>query len=82
MQQMIIEWLRLARIAIFFSILSAFQIGWRDLNVSNWISRIQSREYSLRAKGWVRIVAGSQSIVSAYLIVLWALAYFARPFEW
>lgn len=37
--------------SLYFSLLSAFHIGWRDLNVGNWIARIQPREYTLRAKG-------------------------------
>jgi len=68
--------------ALFFSLLSSFQIGWRDLNVGSWISRLQPREFSLRGIGWVRVLAGSQALISAYLIVLWALTYFGRPFEW
>src|SRR4051795_12067176 len=44
--------------AAYFSLLSAFHIGWRDLNVGTWIARIQAREYTLRATGWVRVVSG------------------------
>jgi uncharacterized protein YjbI with pentapeptide repeats len=65
----------------YFSILSAFSIGWRELNVGNWIARIQRREYTLRATGWVRTVSGIQSLISVYLIALWVLSYFGRPFE-
>jgi hypothetical protein len=67
--------------ALYFSVLSAFSIGWRELNVGNWISRIQSYEYNLRATGWVRTVSGLQSLLSVYLLALWALTYFGRPFE-
>lgn len=67
--------------ALYFSVLSAFRIGWRELNVGNWILRIQPREYALRANGWVRSVAGIQSLSSVYLLALWALTYFGRPFE-
>jgi uncharacterized protein YjbI with pentapeptide repeats len=73
--------LRLLRLALFFSVLSAFHLGWRDLNVGSWISRLQRREYTLRGTGWVRTVAGIESLVSVYLIAMWALAYFGRPFE-
>jgi uncharacterized protein YjbI with pentapeptide repeats len=66
---------------LYFSLLSAFHFGWRDLNVGNWISRIQPREYVLRASGWVRVVSGLQSLLSVYLVALWALTYFGRPFE-
>ena len=66
--------------ALYFSILSAFHIGWRDLNVGNWITRMQPREYTLRATGWVRTVSGIQSLISVYLLALAVLTYFGRPF--
>lgn len=75
------QW-HLFSIAIFFSALSAFSIGWKQINVSNWISHLQSREYTLKGKGWVRILSGFQSIFSVFLIVLWVLTYFGSPFEW
>jgi len=68
-------------LALYFSLLSAFHIGWRELNVGTWLSRIQPEEYALRATGWVRTVAGFQSVVSVYLLGLSILAYFGRPFE-
>jgi hypothetical protein len=67
--------------AAYFSLLSAFHIGWRDLNVGTWISRMQPREYALRATGWVRFVSGLQSLLSVYLLAIWALTYFGRPFQ-
>ncbi len=66
---------------MYFSLLSAFHIGWRDLNVGSWIARLQPREYLLKATGWVRVVSGVQSLISIYLLALWALTYFGRPFE-
>lgn len=66
--------------ALYFSVLSAFHIGWRDLNVGTWISRMQPREYTLRATGWVRTVSGIQSLISVYLLALAILTYFGRPF--
>jgi hypothetical protein len=68
-------------IGLYFSLLSAFSLGWRELNVNTWIARVQSREYVLRATGWVRTVAGIQSLLSVYLLALWVLTYFGRPFE-
>jgi hypothetical protein len=76
--------LRLCRafgLALLFSLVSAFQIGWREFNVGNWITRLQPREYTLRGTGWVRVVSGAQSLLSVYLLALWALTYFGRPFE-
>lgn len=72
---------RVVRLGFYFSLLSAFSIGWRELNVGSWITRLQRREYTLRATGWVRTVPGLQSLISVYLLALWALTYFGRPFE-
>ena len=52
-----------------------------NLNVGNWIARIQPREFTLRASGWVRMVSGIQSLISVYLLALSVLSYFGRPFD-
>ena len=74
------DWAAL-RHGLYFSLVSAFHIGWRDLNVGSWISRVQKREYALRARGWVRVVSGIQSLISVYLLAIWVLTYFGRPFQ-
>ena len=73
--------LRAIGAAFYFSVLPTFAIGWRELNVGTWLTRIQRREYTLRATGWVRMLSGLQAIISVYLVALWALTYFGRPFE-
>ena len=72
---------RAVALALYFSILTAFRVGFREINVGNWITRMQCREYTLRATGWVRFVSGVQSLISVYLMALWLLTYFGRPFE-
>ena len=72
---------RVILFALYFSLLSAFSIGWRDLNVGSWLTKLQFREYGLRARGWVRFVSGFQSLVSVYLVAIWVLTYFGRPFQ-
>lgn len=67
--------------ALYFSLLSTFHIGWRELNVGNWISRLQLHPYTLQGTGWLRTVSGIQSLISVYLLAMWALSYFGRPFE-
>ncbi len=42
---------------------------------------MQPREYVLRAKGWLRVVSGAQSLISIYLIAMWVLTSFGWPFE-
>jgi len=73
--------MRVALIAIYFSVLSAFSMGWHDLNIGSWIGRIQPREFTIKPIGWVRVVSGIQSLVGVYLLALWALTYFGRPFD-
>ncbi len=68
-------------LSFYFSLISAFHLGWRDLNVGTWLARIQPREYALRGQGWVRVVSGVQSLISVYLLAMWVLTYFGRPFE-
>jgi hypothetical protein len=80
-RRFVTRWLQAWCMALYFSLLSAFHFGWRDLNVGNWIARIQLREYALRPTGWVRVVSGLQSLASVYLVALWVLSYFGRPFE-
>jgi hypothetical protein len=77
----IVRWLRILRFSVYFSILSIFHVGWREVNVGHWIARLQSREYTLRATGWVRVAAGLQSLLGVYLLALAVLSYFGRPFE-
>jgi Pentapeptide repeats (8 copies) len=73
------EW-RVLRAAMFFSLMSAFNIGFRDINFGRWLRLLTKREYDLQAVGWARTVSGFQSLLSVYLIALWVLTYFGRPF--
>jgi len=73
-------WFRMVRIGLYFSLLSAFKIGWREINTQNLITRLQRRDYALRASGWARSLAGIQSLLSIFLLVLWVLTTFGHPF--
>jgi len=66
---------------LYLSLLSTFRIGWRDLNMGTWLSRSLPFEYTLMLRGWVKIIAGFQSVVCVYLLALSILTYFGRPFE-
>ena len=66
-------------LAVFwFSILSAFRIGWHDFNVGDWIARLQRRNYRLEAEGWTRTASGVQSLISVYLLALAIASYISR----
>jgi uncharacterized protein YjbI with pentapeptide repeats len=74
--------LRLLRVAFHLSLLSAFHIGWKQFDVGMWIHELQRREYSLEvSRGWIRRFCGLQSLMSVYLVALWAMTQFGRPFE-
>jgi hypothetical protein len=73
------EWL-VFRTAMFFSLMSAFNIGFRDINFGRWLRSLTRQEFDIKAVGWVRVVAGWQSLISVYLLALSVLTYFGRPF--
>lgn len=73
------EW-RLFRISVCFSLLSSFNIGFRDASVGVWLRMLTRREYDLKAVGWVRAISGFQSLLGVYLFALWALTFFGSPF--
>ncbi len=74
------EW-RLSRCAMYFSLTSAFNIGYQELNIGEWLKMLTKREYNLTAVGWARTAAGVQSLVSVYMLALWVLTFFGHPFE-
>lgn len=73
--------LRTLRVAAHFSLISAFQFGWREVNLGAWLSRLQPRAYTLYATGWLRTISGIQGLLSLYLVALWILSSFGSPFE-
>lgn len=73
------EW-RLLRASMFFSMMSAFNIGFRDINFGRWLRLLTRQEFDIKAIGWARVIAGWQSLVSVFLLALWVLTYFGRPF--
>jgi hypothetical protein len=67
--------------AAYFSLLSAVNIGFQQFTPGDWIQRLQPHEYALRAEGWTRIVAGAQALLSVFLLAMWVLTQFGRPFQ-
>ena len=56
--------------AAWFSLLSAFQIGFREFSVGNWLTRVHPRQFTLEPTGWVRTVAGDPSSDAAKSLVV------------
>lgn len=68
-------------VGLYFSCLQAFRIGYREATVGEWIERMQPREFRLVGRGWVRTIAGAQSLVGVYLLALFLLCTFGDPFK-
>jgi uncharacterized protein YjbI with pentapeptide repeats len=73
-------WQSRLRKSMFFSLMCAFNIGFRDINFGRWLRLLPREEFDIKAEGWARTVAGWQSLISVYLVALWVLTYFGRPF--
>jgi len=67
--------------AALFSTMSAFNIGFREVNLGRWIRLMQPREFDIKARGWLRVVSGLQSLTSVYLLALAILSHFGTPFD-
>ena len=67
--------------ALYFSASVTFRIGWRDLSIGNWITRIDPRGVVLKSTGWVRTVSGIQSVIGVFLFGLFLWSYFTLPLE-
>lgn len=70
------------RTALTFSLMRAFDFGFREIQVGSWVRLAQPREFDLKARGWPRSVAAVQSIVGVYLLSLAILSFFSAPFDW
>jgi hypothetical protein len=67
--------------AAYFSLLSAVNIGFQQFTPGDWIRRLQPHEYELKAEGWVGVTAGAQALLSVFLLAMWVLTQFGRPFQ-
>lgn len=67
--------------AFLFSLMSVFNIGFREFNFGRWIRMLQTHEFDIRARGWMRTVSGVQSLIGVALVALSLLSYFGHPFD-
>ena len=75
------KWRNALRPAMYFSLLSAVNIGFEMFTPGDWVRRLQDCDYTLEAIGWVRRVSGVQALLSVALLALWVLTQFQRPFD-
>ena len=68
-------------VSFVFSLMSTFNIKFRDVDFGRWIKQLTIKEYEIKATGWARTVSGTQALLSVYFIGLLLVTYFGRPFE-
>jgi uncharacterized protein YjbI with pentapeptide repeats len=73
--------IRLFGWSLFFAGLSAFNIGFRDINFGRWLRLLTRKHLDLQPYGWVRVVSGIQALLSVYLLALWILSWSGTPFK-
>lgn len=68
-------------IGFYYSILMTFRIGFRDVNVGEWLLRLRGEDITYVSRGWLRTAAGVQSLVSLVLLGVFLITFFGRPFQ-
>jgi uncharacterized protein YjbI with pentapeptide repeats len=76
----LLQHLSLLGVAMFFSLMSAFNISFREINFGRWLRLLTRKEFDIKAVGWARVIAGWQALISLLLIALFVLTFFGRPF--
>lgn len=74
-------WPETARTAAYFSILSATNLGFQQFTLGDWIHRVARQDAVLQAVGLPHIVSGIQTVLGLFLLAVWVLTYFGRPFQ-
>ena len=69
------------RTAAYFSFLSVTNIGFQQFTISDWIRRVGQQDATLQAVGLTHTAAGFQALLGLYLLAIWVLTYFGRPFQ-
>jgi len=68
-------------LALVFSLMSTFNIKFRDVDFGRWLRLLTTEEYDIKVKGRARTVSGIQALISVYLVFLGITSYWFRPFE-
>lgn len=69
------------KIGLQFSIFNTLKQNFRWLEAGSWLRMMQSENYELRARKVLCPIAAIQALVGFYLLAMWVLTYFGRPFS-
>ena len=65
--------------ASMFSMMSVLNLGVQGLDLGRWLRLMQRREFDLRARGTIRLLAGFQSVASFLLLAMTAYIVLVQP---
>jgi len=68
-------------LALFFSLINAFNLGFKEADIGRWIRLLPPREFEFHAVGWPRTFAGIQALLTLYLVAVWVLCMVGHPFD-
>ena len=71
--------LPLLRTACMFSAMSILNLGVQGLDIGRWFRLMQRRDFNLKARGTLRLLAGFQSVASFLLLALTAYILLVQP---
>ncbi len=66
--------------ALAASIESTLNVGFGEVKLAEWLGRLRGVEKETTALGWMRVVAGTQSLVATVVFVLWVWCLLGDPF--
>ncbi len=66
---------------VIFSLISVVNLGFASFDVGHWARLLFFSEYDLKARGWLRMVSGLQSLIGLGLLALSLLSFFGHRFE-
>jgi len=72
---------KLVRWAFFYSLISTFNVGFRDVDFGRWLRLVLPFKAEFEPFGLVKTVSGFQAIFSVMLMALGLLFYFGRFFD-
>lgn len=72
---------KLVRAALGFSLFTTFNLSFKELDFGRWLHLLSRTEFSYKPIGWLRVVAGFQSLFTFYLLVVAVLSYFGEQFK-
>lgn len=66
---------------VIFSLISVVNLSFASFDVGHWARLLFFSEYDLKARGWLRMVSGLQSLIGLGLLALSLLSFFGHRFE-